>query len=267
MPDYSLRKNNPPQEQPTQHQPLPNRPTQEHTQSLAPMQRQDPMTQLSQASELSKKETENALLREALATSAQSYEGLTKQLITSQESHQQEAMELMKEVQIASLKMTETNNKNIVMLFEMVNEHHDRHNSHLSSLQNQNHQFSQNLDGVLKDLASKMIEQVKADTANALQANLEAMNTAVQNNLTALDDAVKSHVRAIGTAHTNMEKANTKVVNYDKHLKTLLDNRLKRSKESINKIFEVDGLKRFLFWVGIACSILTPIVLIVIFLV
>jgi len=46
----------------------------------------------------------------------------------------------------------------------------------------------------------------------------------------------------------------------------LLDNRMKRSKESISKIFEVDGLKRFFFWAGLVCSILSPIVLIVIFL-
>jgi len=96
---------------------------------------------------------------------------------------------------------------------------------------------------------------------------MEAMNIAVQKNLITLEDAVKLHIKAIGTAHTNMEKANAKVVNYDKYLKTLLDNRLKRSKESISKIFEVDGLKRFFFWTGLVCSILTPIVLIVVFLI
>jgi len=137
----------------------------------------------------------------------------------------------------------------------------------LQNLQNQNQLFSQNLNGVLTSIASKLVEQVKVDTVNALQANMEAMNTAVQKNLTTLEDAVKSHIKAIGTAHTHMEKANTKVANYDKHLKTLLDNRMKRSKESISKIFEVDGLKRFFFWAGIVCSILTPIVLIVVFLV
>jgi len=50
-------------------------------------------------------------------------------------------------------------------------------------------------------------------------------------------------------------------------LKTLLDKRLERSKVSIDKMFEVDGLKRFFFWAGLVCSVLTPIVLTVIFLV
>jgi len=112
-----------------------------------------------------------------------------------------------------------------------------------------------------------LVEQVKVDTVNALQANMEAMNAAVQKNLSTLEDAVKSHIKAIGTAHTNMEKANAKVVNYDKHLKTLLDNRLKANRESVNRLFDVDGFRKFMFWAGILCSILTPIVLIVIFLV
>jgi len=108
---------------------------------------------------------------------------------------------------------------------------------------------------------------VKADTVTALQANMEAMNTAIQENLSIMDKAVKDHIKSINTAYTKMDTANTSVINYDKRLKTLLDKRLERSKESISKMFEVDGLKRFLFWLGLVCSILTPIVLVVVFLV
>ena len=93
---------------------------------------------------------------------------------------------------------------------------------------------------------------------------MEAMNTAVQENLNVLEDAVKSHIKSINTAYTKMDTANTSVINYDKRLKTLLDKRLERSKVSINKIFEIDGLKRFFFWAGLVCSILTPIVLVMI---
>jgi len=126
--------------------------------------------------------------------------------------------------------------------------------------------FSQSLNDVLKDLAFKLIEQVKVDTVNALLANMEAMNTAVQENLSIMDKAVKNHIKAINTAHKNMDTANTKVINYDKHLKILLDNRLKATKESVYRLFDVDGFRKFMFWAGILCSIFTPIVLVVIFL-
>ena len=106
---------------------------------------------------------------------------------------------------------------------------------------------------------------VKSDTVVALQNNMEAMNAAVQENLTVMDKAVKDHIKAINTAHIQMDTANTKVVNYENRLKTLLDKRLERSKESISKIFEVDGLKWFIFWLAMGCAILTPIVLVVIF--
>jgi len=116
-----------------------------------------------------------------------------------------------------------------------------------------------------KIIFGKHLTGVKSDTVVALQNNMEAMNAAVQENLTVMDKAVKDHIKAINTAHIQMDTANTKVVNYENRLKTLLDKRLERSKESISKIFEVDGLKWFIFWLAMGCAILTPIVLVVIF--
>jgi len=120
---------------------------------------------------------------------------------------------------------------------------------------------------VLKGMTDRIIEQAKEDVAAALQANMEVMNTTVKDNLSLLDKAVKGHIQSINTAHTQMDTANTKVIKYDEKLRTLLNDRLKSNKASIARLFEVDGFKRFLFWVGLACSILTPIVLIAIFLI
>jgi len=248
MPDFSLRKNPQPQGQTAQ--PL----TQHQTQPTP--QHNSPMSQLTAASNTAKLETENALLREALATSAQNCEALIMKLAESQTQFHTELKEMIKEVQIVSLRMQETNNHNITELFHMVDQHHSQHNNQLSNLQNQNNQFSKNLNDVLTKMSSSLIEQVKTDTATALQEHM-----------TVIENAVEGHIIAIDNAHTLMKTANTKVINYDKALKTRFDKKLTTQKTSINKIFEVDGLKRFFFWAGIVCSILTPIVLIVIFLV
>ena len=236
MPDYSLKRSNPPQGQ--------------------NQQQHSPISQLSQASDSAKKDTEIALLREALATSAQNYEVLTKQFTESQWEINNNMMVSVEMIQDTATEIKNTTFQSMEELLSITSQNDQRCQEQLQNLQSQNQLFSQNLSAVLTSIANKLVEQVKVDTVNALQANMEAMNIAVQKNFTTLEDAVKTHIKAISTAHTNMEKANTKVVNYDKHLKTLLDNRLKRSKESISKIFEVDGLKRFFFWAGLVCSIL-----------
>jgi len=112
-------------------------------------------------------------------------------------------------------------------------------------------------------MTGKLIAQVKADTVNAMQNNMDSMNNAVREYLCIMGDAIESHVSEISTAYTNMTKANTRVENYDKKLKTLLDNRLKAYRESVNRLFQIDDGKKFLFWIGLVCSIVTPIVLIV----
>ena len=123
--------------------------------------------------------------------------------------------------------------------------------------------FSNSLNAVLTTVADKLIAQVKADTVNALQNNMDSMNDTVREYLRIMGNAVESHVTEISTAYTNMTKANTRVENYDKKLKTLLDNRLKAYRESVNRLYQIDGAKKFFFWVGIMSSILTPLVLIV----
>ena len=80
MPDYTLPKNN---------TTLPN----QQSQQQPPQQTLSAISQLSAASQQLKMETENALLREALATSAQNCEALMKQLAESQAEFQRQMMD------------------------------------------------------------------------------------------------------------------------------------------------------------------------------
>jgi len=82
---------------------------------------------------------------------------------------------------------------------------------------------------------------VKADTAVALKAHIQAMDNTVR----------------------RMEQTSASVTGYEKELKTTLDKRVKAYKSSINQLFKLDGWRDMLFWAGLAGGILTPIILII----
>ena len=272
MPDYSLQRNTPPTSRP----PAPQQQHQPHgqTQAPPPTQTQSPMTQLAQASDNAKKDTENALLREALATSAQNSEALIGQLVKSQAEFTRSTQSQINEI-LRQFNKLEQNMKNCVELLDeqteshllnqqkMLENYNTNHQSQLHLLKNQNDMFSKCLNDVLEAIADRLVAQVKADTVTAMQENMDSMNGTVREYLRIMGDAVESHVTEISTAYTNMTKANTRVENYDKKLKTMLDNRLKAYRESVNRLYQIDGAKKFFFWVGIMSSILTPLVLIV----
>ena len=235
MPDYSLARNNPP----TQNQQSQNQQTQ--SQQTQSQQTQNPMTQLSSASQISKKEAEIALLREALARSAQNCEALMNQFIESQNRFNKNLSEQIVWLQNQSEKAKRTIFEDMETIKKAVQQGEKNHQAQLIKLQNMNEVFSKSLNDVLTHTSDKLITQVKSDTENALQAT----------------------ITAITTTESDIKKAAERIKNYDKSLKTTLDNRINTYRKSINELFKLDDFRQKFFWAGMIGGILTPILLII----
>ena len=95
----------------------------------------------------------------------------------------------------------------------------------------------------------KLVEQVTGDTATALQAHMDVIESAIQGHITAIDNA-----------HAKMKQSNTKVADYDRGLKTKLDKGTKAYDNSIKRLFQLDDRRKIVFWWGLISSIATPIV-------
>ena len=136
MPDYSLKRSNQLQEQ----------------------QAPSPIAQLSQASQQAKLETENALLREALATSAQNCEALMNQ----------------------SNQSLEKINQIIAQWIDWIKKEHHQTNQQLLQLKSMNESFSKNLSDVLTHTNGKLAAQLKTEVSTAIKANIQAMENTVK---------------------------------------------------------------------------------------
>ena len=202
MPDYSLTKNNnSPQTQPSQVQYM-----------------QTPISKLSSASQQAKLETENALLREALAMSAQNCEVLMKQSNQSLEEIKQTV-----NLWIGWLKKEKQKNQ-----------------EQLKHLESMNEIFSKNLNDVLAHTSGELVAELKKDVDNAIKSNIQAMENTIK----------------------RMERTASNVTNFEKELKTTLAKRINIYNSSINKLFKLDDWRQIVFWAGMTGGILTPIVLI-----
>ena len=177
MPDYSLPRNNPPpQAQP--HQP--------------PLQHQAPLSQLSQASQQAKLETENALLREALAMPAQNCEALITQ---------------------SNQSLTEV--KQIVATWiEWLKKEQLSNQQQLKQLENMNATFSKSLNDVLSHTSDRLLAQLKADVDTAIKVNIKALNTATSQ----MEQTTANVSSYEGKLKTNLDK---RIKAYDSSIKKL----------------------------------------------
>jgi len=78
------------------------------------------------------------------------------------------------------------------------------------------------------------------------------MQVALHGNIDAMENTV---IRINATA--------AKVTDYEKDLKTTLDKRIKAYRESINKMFNLDGWRELLFWGGMVSNIFTLLLLLI----
>ena len=136
-------------------------------------------------------------------------------------------------------------------LLNLINQHSQNHQNQLSKLTSMNEVFSKSLSDVLTITTDKLIAQVKADTDTAMKAN-------VQN--------VASIVETMKMASTNVAN---KVIDFEKKLdaalkrpQTTLDNHIKSYRDSMKKLFKVDGWREVFFWAGLWGSIAMPILLV-----
>ena len=72
----------------------------------------------------------------------------------------------------------------------------------------------------------KLIDQVTSDTATALKAQIDV-----------IESVVNEHITAIDTAHEKMKDSNTKVGNYGKGLKAKLEKGASDYNSSIHRLF------------------------------
>ena len=226
------------------------------------------MSQLSEASQQAKLQTENALLREALATSAQNCEALIQQLAKSQEQFQSQLLKNSHELKQDTIF---TNDKLILRANELeglisqsneicqrfwydqdetIQKNHSDLSQLVSQLQNQNKLFSKSLDEAIQGLACKLIEQVKADTV-----------TALDNHMATLEIVVSNHINEMKSAYTSLTTATKKVNEYDNHLKKTLDKKIGKFDASIKNLFKVSGNEAAFFYIGLLGAIATPIIL------
>jgi hypothetical protein len=262
MPDYSLPQNN-------------NAPThQQLAQPQSPQQTPSAISQLSAVSQQSKLETENALLREALAKSAQNCEALITQLAESQKAFIQMMTTKMTELQHQTKRSEGTAYHSLKEMREIVEEygqshsgkidryseihhnlieqHSQSHQSRLLKLENMNEAFNRNLKSVLTTMTDKIIAQVSVDAKSAFNANCDTMTNIIKTMeiaSTGVTDMVEDFNKNLNAAY--------------KKSKTILDNRAKGYHSAMDNLFKVDGWRQMFFWLGICGGILTPIVLIV----
>jgi len=255
MPDYTLKRNS----LQVPKQPIPPQP---QTQS-APPQTPSAISQLSAASQQSKLETENALLREALATSAQNCEALMKQLAESQKEFIKTMTTMMGQMQHQVRRAEETAYHQLKAMSGviedygnghsgMIDRYSQSHQSQLSKLESMNQAFNQSLNAVLAQTEDSLIAQVAADTQIALAANTDAMNA-----------IIKAMETASAGVTVSVKDFNKNLNDTFKKSKTILDSRAKAYHTAMQNLFKVDGWRQAVFWLGIAGGILTPIVLII----
>jgi len=143
MPDYSLVKNN----------------NQTQIQEAQPQHMQTPISRLSSASQQAKQETEIALLREALAISAQNCEALMKQ----------------------SNQSLEEINQTVNLWIGWLKKEQQKNQEQLKRLENMNETFSKSLNDVLTHTSDKFTAQLKEDVDVAMKANMQSMESTVKN--------------------------------------------------------------------------------------
>jgi len=78
-----------------------------------------------------------------------------------------------------------------------------------------------------------------------------------------MDNAVQGHIATMDTAYTKITDTAASVTEYDKKLRIRLDSSIKVYNESIKGLFKLNSWREFFFWVGIYCAIVTPIFLII----
>jgi len=233
MPDYSLKRSNQPQEKQIQPQ--------------AP----SPIAQLSQASQQAKLETENALLREALATSAQNCETLMQQLVESQKEFRFQTAQTLEAMQTAVSRTGEISYHSLNEMKAQIEESDQNHLNQLSKLQNQNQLFSQSLNAVLTTVVDKLSMQIKGDTEIALKSHM-----------TAIDTAFIKYQRSMDSVSNQINDTVDRLIKYDKTLKSNLDKSVKSYRASINGLFQLNDTREKLFWFGMFGGIATPIMLV-----
>ena len=229
MPDYSLKRSNPPQEQP---------------------QAPSPIAQLSQASQQAKLETENALLREALATSAQNCETLIQQLVESQKEFRFQTAQTLGAIQNAVSRTGEISYHSLNEMKTQIEENDQHHLNQLSKLQNQNQLFSQSLNAALMTVVDKLSVQIKGDTDIALKSHMAAIDT-----------AFKKYQRSMDSVSSNIDGTVDRLTKYDKTLKANLDKSVKSYRASINGLFQLNDTREKVFWLGMFGGIATSILL------
>jgi IS1 family transposase len=246
MPDYSLKRNTQAQN------------TQMHTH---PKQTPDPMTQLSQASDNAKKDTEIALLREALATSAQNSEALIGQLVKSQGEFMKDIQSQVNEISHQFNKLQQTM-KNCMELLEEQTENHlltlqsqlesynTNNQNQLQNLKSQNELFSKSLNAALTSVTDKLITQIKTDTVTALSEQRAIAYDSMQDYITATNIVVRQ-----------MNETAEMVNGYDEKIKTSLDKRVRAYNSSIKELFALNRKEKLFFFFGILGGIATPTIL------
>ena len=276
MPDYSLQRNTATQELQSS-QTRTQQFQQVHQQTTQPQSKQQPpspISQLSAASQQSKMETENALLREALAMSARNCEGLMRRLIESQQEFQQQVRTEITIWQQNHMKMSNSMKRRLEEISLMIEQHgqtsqhqinqynqihqdqmqqySQSYQGQLSNLQSMNQSFSQNLNAALAHASDEIISRITADTSVAFDKNIEIMSDIIKT----MELASQAITDSTTIFSNNLKTAQSKAkANLNKHTTDY--------KESINRLFKLDGWRYWLFWMGVMGGILTPVVLVV----
>jgi len=219
MPDYSLQKNPPPQSQ----------------------QPQTPISQLSSASQQARTEAENALLREALAMSAQNCEALMNQFIESQNHFNSEVRSQIARHQSQAEETKETLYLGMDEIKKMLQQNEKSQQAQIAGLQNMNEAFSKSLNAILIHTSDKLTAHIKNDVDAAMKANIQSMDKAVQ----------------------RMEHSAANVTVFEGKLKSGLDKHIKAYNASIQRLFKLNSWRELLFWAGIAGGILTPVIMLI----
>ena len=243
MPDYGLSRNNPaPQQQP-------------------PSQTPPPMNQLQTMSDMAKLSTENALLREALATSAQNSEALTQKLVESQTEFQQAMKAEIVALQQSQAAMNNTTKRQLeemqAMIIQTAQSHQKeitQQNQHMQSrlnqIKNTSESFSQSINAALVTVGDKLVASVTEGTKKALNENADTMLAIIEN--------TKIASNALTDSVTDFTK---KINDIFKVSKTKLDGRVTRFNNSVQNMFNIDSKEKWLFYLGVFGGIATPIML------
>ena len=247
MPDYSLQRNTPTQKQTSpQHQ----------TQSQPvryPAQQPDPMTQLSQTSDMAKKDTQIALLQEALATLAQNSEASTKELVTSQKEFHCEVRSHMLEITDRISKIERNTEWRMEQMTEQIEIHHLNNQGQLQSLQSTNQLFSQSLSDAVTETTDKIMDVMIAYVNEALQGHTKI-----------IDGALEKYQSAFDVLADHVDDNTGKLKTYGENLQQRLDTSAENYNSSISELFMLNSREKKFFYAGIFGGIFTPVVLLTI---